>query len=1200
MKLKLAICVLFTTMFCSVSYAQSVVKSAPIGSGTGAGVKANILLLLDSSNSMDRKVAGNITFDSGPRDIAFDSTGNIYVGELDGTIHKFDSSMKFIKFFGGEDQVDYPEDDRLESVYSMVMDSRDYLYVADENRGVLQRFNTDGDLDISIEVDVRSVAVDSSDNVYIVSGVDVIHYDKELNHIKTWRPESNPSDVFVANDKIHLVHKHAPAPLKNHNIGIYDLDGNQITQLFTRVPFFPFPIYYKGITVLVASNGHIFVVSKEYSKVYEYDSSYTFVKSYGVLPSSNIGDLKQPWGIAQDASGNIWIADEGNKRIQNITTTSTKDEDKVFPVNIDQTRMDQAKSAIKSILANSEIIGKANFGMTVWDDKVQHHINVSPQGASQINEWLDLPTDYHLNTYLGTALEYARDYLKGSSTPIDSTKPCQQTVIIVLSDGKWHDPELVESVAQDLYKNMSVKVFAIGMHLDNPVDAVANYEALSKMGGTAPDSPVYANNEASIIKSVTDFVNKAIEATLSFSAPTIVPGPSGSDYIMQSVFNYNPDHQWKGHLYKYNLDSNGGIGTLGWDAGAELNKVPYTDRNIWTVHGSLPISLNNFTKANVTHLQSLLGEHIATGMAQTTSENLIDFVRGRDVYNEYPAGIDEDGVSLLKGERWKLSDIYNSRSVVVGPPAASISSAAPESTEAWYRYNFNYKGFQDGSSCGAPQCRDRKEVVYAGSNGGMLHAFDAQTGKELWAFIPPSVIPNFQQMIASSTGTSVGIYGVDGSITVKDIFDGTSWRTILIGGLRQGGHSYFALDVTNPTSPTHLFTIANDIHSNSPKVSHWDASGVRTTYGTDRTSLTSTPIPSEVDFRSLGEAWATPVVINMQLNDGTKKWVALINGGFNGTTSASYGSTLFLLDINNDGKLLQDGTFTGSISLGEGNSTNTIVNAFPSEPTVITSDSSNDFNHHGAYVYLTDLDGVVWKVNLSSHTESGKSALYDYKKVFDGQTTRDNGRLSYFRPAIASSKTGLLRAYYGTGDLTNIDHESTTMNNRIYAFKDYDFPNYDDTSDTLEPADLNDISSAISAVGGKVISCVGDTGYAGWRLDLDANEKVTGKITAWNGEIIVPRYTPNSLEGSCALGTAKISEHQFECGNAERTVNLGHGIPTEAVVYNGKIYMGVSTDIGSGTPLPTGFDKVGNLIVGTPVNSEGPVVQVESWEERFE
>ena len=91
MKLKLAICVLFTTMFCSVSYAQSVVKSAPIGSGTGAGVKANILLLLDSSNSMDRKVAGNITFDSGPRDIAFDSTGNIYVGELDGTIHKFDS-----------------------------------------------------------------------------------------------------------------------------------------------------------------------------------------------------------------------------------------------------------------------------------------------------------------------------------------------------------------------------------------------------------------------------------------------------------------------------------------------------------------------------------------------------------------------------------------------------------------------------------------------------------------------------------------------------------------------------------------------------------------------------------------------------------------------------------------------------------------------------------------------------------------------------------------------------------------------------------------------------------------------------------------------------------------------------------------------------------------------------------------------------
>src|SRR6185503_7223594 len=36
------------------------------------------------------------------------------------------------------------------------------------------------------------------------------------------------------------------------------------------------------------------------------------------------------------------------------------------------------------------------------------------------------------------------------------------------------------------------------------------------------------------------------------------------------------------------------------------------------------------------------------------------------------------------------------------------------------------------------------------------------------------------------------------------------WKTILIGGLNKGGRGFYALDVTNPTSPNALWEICND------------------------------------------------------------------------------------------------------------------------------------------------------------------------------------------------------------------------------------------------------------------------------------------------------------------------------------------------------------------------------------------------------
>jgi type IV pilus assembly protein PilY1 len=134
----------------------------------------------------------------------------------------------------------------------------------------------------------------------------------------------------------------------------------------------------------------------------------------------------------------------------------------------------------------------------------------------------------------------------------------------------------------------------------------------------------------------------------------------------------------------------------------------------------------------------------------------------------------------------------------------------------------------------------RKRVLLAGANDGMLHAFDAGdktgkadftgsyaytngTGAELWAFVPPDLLPRLKDLMGSHQ------YMVDGPVMVRDIWvdgtgptdgaktssagtgstlDGTKqsgeFHSVAIFGRRSGGNQYSALDITDPLHPTFL------------------------------------------------------------------------------------------------------------------------------------------------------------------------------------------------------------------------------------------------------------------------------------------------------------------------------------------------------------------------------------------------------------
>ena len=96
----------------------------------------------------------------------------------------------------------------------------------------------------------------------------------------------------------------------------------------------------------------------------------------------------------------------------------------------------------------------------------------------------------------------------------------------------------------------------------------------------------------------------------------------------------------------------------------------------------------------------------------------------------------------------------------------------------------------------------RQPMIYVGANDGMLHAFNATTGNEVFAYIPAGVFANLIDLV-NPYYNAVHQYYVNGSPQASDLqFSDNSWHTVLVGAEAQGGSSIFALDVTNPGAIT--------------------------------------------------------------------------------------------------------------------------------------------------------------------------------------------------------------------------------------------------------------------------------------------------------------------------------------------------------------------------------------------------------------
>jgi type IV pilus assembly protein PilY1 len=260
---------------------------------------------------------------------------------------------------------------------------------------------------------------------------------------------------------------------------------------------------------------------------------------------------------------------------------------------------------------------------------------------------------------------------------------------------------------------------------------------------------------------------------------------------------------------------------------------------------AVPVTVANVS--NITPLMQLGGYNgdFCTELAGVTrhtytqdddcTTDVIKFLHGQDVMLQNPLNRTQPPPNPMFARPNILGDIFHSSPVLVSPPietflcdygvsnqclATLYNSQTPNSSQA-------YQLYQAGS------VSNRDEFILVAANDGMVHAFhggavtgadqlgqpiyDSGTGRELWAFIPPDMMPKIARYLLNTRHEIL----VDGTPMVRDIWvdgSGTSaptpdgqkqadeFHTIAVFGEREGGRHYFALDVSSPTSPKFLWS----------------------------------------------------------------------------------------------------------------------------------------------------------------------------------------------------------------------------------------------------------------------------------------------------------------------------------------------------------------------------------------------------------
>lgn len=433
---------------------------------------------------------------------------------------------------------------------------------------------------------------------------------------------------------------------------------------------------------------------------------------------------------------------------------------------------------------------------------------------------------------------------------------------------------------------------------------------------------------------------------------------------------------------------------------------------------------------------------------------------------------------------------------------------------------------------GTPSSPDIRILV--GTNQGLLHMF-ADSGSSItepWAFIPYELLPNIATLRDNISSGGHYVYGMDASPVAytETNASGSVSKAWVFMGMRRGGSSYYALDITSPDHPTLMWKISAD----------------------------------STGFEDLGQSWSDPVVTKIP---GHKGPVLIFGGGYDISydatpTATPLGRAVYIVDAET-GKLLH--------SFGTSSSSNTIISGI--EDSIPNSVAVLDSNNDGLTdrIYATDTGGNVWRLDLPSATASTWTA-FKFASL-GGSNTSDRRFFAEATVAqtiftniseITTTQSGIsttIKAYQnvpydaiaiGSG---NRPHPSESItSDMFFVLQDRNVVtrSYDGTVNSVPPTiyltDLYDVSLAAPVLEGENI-IFGKK--LGWYYDfVDQGEKSLTAALIVDGKVYFTSYVPPALlndSNVCAVsGQGRL--YAFDLHKGTRTYSkvyyeLGERVP---------------------------------------------------------